>query len=178
MRSSRSSSLIALAAAVAFVAACDSSPSEAESELERDLAIIEAATAQYQDFDRALADGFVPLSGCVASPAGGMGYHYGLPSRIGDGLIDPAEPEILLYEPLGSGQMRLVGVEFMAHSGVWYANGAQDPPSMAGRGFDPPNPQHPDEAIREFYTLHVWNWVENPDGLFAHFNPNVSCEEG
>ena len=30
-------------------------------------------------------------------------------------------------------------------------------------------------AIPSFYALHVWLWKSNPAGLFAPFNPNVSC---
>ena len=26
-----------------------------------------------------------------------------------------------------------------------------------------------------FYTLHAWIWQYNPAGLFAHWNPNVTC---
>jgi hypothetical protein len=31
-----------------------------------------------------------------------------------------------------------------------------------------------DEA--ELWALHVWLWKHNPSGLFADWNPNVSCE--
>jgi hypothetical protein len=27
-----------------------------------------------------------------------------------------------------------------------------------------------------FYALHAWVWQDNPDGVFANFNPDVSCE--
>ena len=155
--------------------ACDGSPSALDDEFERDMATIHQATSAYQQFDVAVADGFIPLSGCVASPAGAMGYHYGHPARIGDPTIDPASPEILLYAPTPGGGMQLVGVEFMVHHDAWHGAGNSAPPRVAGQDFDPPNPQHPDEAIREMYTLHVWNWVENPLGVFAHFNPVVSC---
>jgi hypothetical protein len=26
------------------------------------------------------------------------------------------------------------------------------------------------------YALHVWVWRHNPHGMYADFNPNVSCE--
>ena len=26
-----------------------------------------------------------------------------------------------------------------------------------------------------FYTLHVWLWGHNPSGMFAHWNPEVTC---
>jgi hypothetical protein len=30
--------------------------------------------------------------------------------------------------------------------------------------------------IPAFYSLHVWLWEFNPSGLFAPFNPRVSCD--
>jgi hypothetical protein len=27
----------------------------------------------------------------------------------------------------------------------------------------------------EHYDLHVWLWKHNPEGMFAQFNPRVSC---
>ncbi len=32
-------------------------------------------------------------------------------------------------------------------------------------------------GIPAFYALHVWAWRSNPDGVFADWNPNVSCAE-
>lgn len=139
------------------------------------LAAIRQATAHYQQIDRAIDDGFVPLSDCVAAPWGGMGFHYGHPGRIGDPAVDPSEPEILLYEPMGNGRMRLVGVEFMVHGEAWHATNA-GAPAIAGQSFDPPDPNHPDEHLRPFYTLHVWAWRNNPDGMFTPFNPQVRCQ--
>ena len=34
-------------------------------------------------------------------------------------------------------------------------------------GHNPQMPWH--------YDLHVWFWEDNPDGLFAPFNPALSC---
>jgi hypothetical protein len=28
------------------------------------------------------------------------------------------------------------------------------------------------------YDLHVWLYRDNPNGMFAQFNPNVSCAHG
>ncbi len=157
---------------LASVACSDSGtdPQPSDTDIMRD------ATERYQDFAAAEADGFVPLSECVASPAGGMGFHYGLPARIEDAVIDPAAPEVLLYEPTAGGGMELVGVEFMVHEAAWHGAGNTNPPSLDGQAFDPPNPNHPDEHLREFYMLHAWVWKANPGGMFAPFNPEVSCD--
>jgi hypothetical protein len=140
-----------------------------------DLARMRAGSAPYRNFAHAEADGFIPLSPCVESPMGGMGYHYGSPQRLGTISVDPARPEILLYAPDRNGRMELVGVEFFVNADAWYAAGNTAPPSVAGVEYDPPNPQHPDPMVAAAYTLHVWLWADNPSGLFAPFNPNVSC---
>ena len=37
-----------------------------------------------------------------------------------------------------------------------------------------------DEAhmFEPHYDLHVWLYRDNPSGMFAQFNPNVSCAHG
>ncbi|MEX2374302.1 MAG: hypothetical protein WD942_01790 [Dehalococcoidia bacterium] len=140
-----------------------------------DLARMRAGSAPYRNFAHAGADGFIPLSPCVESPMGGMGYHYGNPQRLGTISVDPARPEILLYAPTRNGRMELAGVEFMVNADAWHAAGNSAPPSVAGVAYDPPNPHHPDPAVAAAYTLHVWLWTHNPSGLFAPFNPRVSC---
>lgn len=157
---------------VLALGACSESSTEPTLD---DLEIMRQATERYQSHAAALEDGFIQLSPCVESPAGGMGFHFGHPGRIENGLVDPAAPELLLYEPAPGGGFALVGVEFMVHRDAWHGSGNTEPPAVAGQSFDPPNPQHPDEHLREFYTLHVWIWRENPSGMFAPFNPNVSC---
>lgn len=156
------------------LAACSDSSTDPEPEPDP-VEVMRTATESFQDVADAEAAGFVPLSACVASPAGGMGYHYGHPGRLEDAEVDLELPEVLLYVPTAAG-LRLAGVEFMVHGDAWYAAGNSEAPSLAGQSFDPPNPEHPDEAIRPFYTLHAWVWEDNPSGMFAPFNPNVSCE--
>src|SRR5690606_24919486 len=107
-------------------------------------------------------------------PAGGMGIHYANNGLV-DGAVDAGKPEMLLYEPSAGGGMELVGVEFMVMADAWdAANGS--PPELAGQSFD----DHRAEADRHglpfaHYDLHVWVWKDNPAGVFAPFNPAVSC---
>lgn len=57
-------------------------------------------TAEYHDFNVALADGFIlpPGTECVQDPqAGVMGLHVINPARLMDPAINILEPEILLY---------------------------------------------------------------------------------
>lgn len=151
--------------------ACDSSV-DVEPD---DFDLMMDATQPYQEIQTAIDDGFVALSECVATPAAAMGFHYGHPARLQDATIDATLPEVLLYAPTSSGGKRLVGVEFMVHGDAWAAAGNADPPTLAGRTFDAPDPNHPDAMIRPFHTLHVWIWQDNPDGMFAAFNPAITC---
>lgn len=167
------SSLLFILLPVLASTACSDSGTEAEADQTE---LMKQATQAYQEVEAALADGFVQLSECVASPAGGMGFHYGNPVRIADAVVDPELPEVLLYAPAQNGALRLVGVEFMVHEAAWQGAGNSGSPVVAGQAFDPPNPNHPDPNLREFYTLHAWVWLENPNGVFAPFNPSVSCD--
>jgi hypothetical protein len=139
------------------------------------LAALRHATARYHRVAVAEDDGFLapPPDECVAAPAGGMGFHYVNPAHM-DLTIDPARPEALLYEPTGDRRLRLVGAEFLVHGDAWDAANAE-PPTFAGQPFDPPTDRSAAAPPGPFYTLHVWIWKDNPSGMFAPFNPRVSC---
>lgn len=137
------------------------------------LAQVKRVTASFHDFESGKAAGwFAPLSECVESPAGGMGYHYGNPAYIDD-EVNPLEPEVLLYEPQKNGKMRLVGVEYIVPVEVEEVDGMyprpdQDAPVLFGHEFHW-NP------VLSLWALHVWIWRNNPTGMFEDFNPKVSC---
>jgi len=142
----------------------------------RDLALIRQATSPYLQINSALVDGFQQMSPCVSSQLGrgGMGFHYGIPARMFDDVIDPANPELLNYEPQKDGSMRLGAVEYFVAQDAWDATHSE-PPSIGGREFDfvplgavPGLPAH--------YSLHIWVWRNNPSGMFELFNPKVSCD--
>jgi hypothetical protein len=73
------------------------------------------------------------------------------------------EPEILQYEPQTNGRLRLVGTEYI----VLLSFDRPDP--LFGQEF------HANEAAG-VWALHVWNWRQNPSGMFEDWNPKVSCE--
>ena len=53
------------------------------------------------------AAGYQLLFGCVSGPdSGAMGLHYVNLPLVLDGVVDPAQPEIILYEPLPNGRLR------------------------------------------------------------------------
>ena len=125
------------------------------------IAAARAGTADYHDFDAALADGFVRTSACV----GGMGFHYTKAARV-DQNLDPAEPEVLLYMPNEEGRLQLVAVEYVVPN-----TGSNPVPELFGQPFYY-NP------ARNRYELHAWIWRHNPDGIFANYNPRMICPVG
>lgn len=135
--------------------------------LSRALAVLRRSTARYHDLDAALADGFVFLHECEDRPGEGpVGIVYVHVDRLMDGVIDPAAPEALIYEPRRNGRLRLVGVELAIPYALWTG---ERPPEFFGATFQP-------EDEFGVHGLHVWIWRRNPDGMFAEGNPRVSCE--
>jgi hypothetical protein len=136
---------------------------------------VRRATERFKDINVAIAEGWVQGSPCVSGPnEGAMGVHYVQPSRIGDGVLDAAEPEALIYEPMPGGRVRLVGVEFIEIAEVW-ASTHDTPPALEGHLLNlngAPNRY----GLPAFYELHVWAWQQNPNGVFADWNTLVSCE--
>ena len=86
--------------------------------------------------------------------------------------MDPDKPQILIYEPKGD-QLELVAAEWF----VPLVTGVEARPTLFGRPFDGPMAGH--EPLMpvglHHYDLHVWLFKENPAGVFATTNPNVSC---
>jgi hypothetical protein len=152
----------AAALLAASLAACSDNPASPTQE-ERDLDSLRGVTAAYADFSRAQAAGYTTrLTECMSDPAGGMGYHYGNASFI-DGSARLLEPEVLLYEPQADGSLRLVGLEFVVP-----LSAADTPPTLFGHTF------HRNEVF-QLWALHVWLYRANPSGMFADWNPTVSC---
>lgn len=140
-----------------------------------DLARARAATARYLYEPRAIADGYIRGGDdeCVEVPGlGAMGIHYVNPRRLGD--LDPSRPDILLYVPGPNGRRQLVAVEYFQVDEDQDLSTDDDRPSLFGQPFDGPMEGHfPGQPVH--YDLHVWLWKYNPAGLFAPFNPNLSC---
>jgi hypothetical protein len=161
----------ALSTAAAAVLLATSAPAAdaASSAGNSDLAAVRAATAKYHDVDRALADGYVPVSDCEELPGvGTMGIHYLNPQLAGDLTVDATRPEVLLYLPTEGG-LKLVAVEY------FQADAGQARPSVLGRPFDGPMAGH-SEGMPTHYDLHLWIWKNNPAGIATAWNPALSCD--
>jgi hypothetical protein len=175
--------LIALAVAAAIPVAVSVSASAKQkppssphrTALQRELQSVKAATARYHSFKQALRAGYsVAGEPCVASPLGTMGIHAVNAALMADPAIDALRPEILLYVPKANGKLRLVGLEYWKADADGNLATADDRPSVLGQPFDGPMPGH-NPTMPVHYDVHVWIWKTNPSGLFAPFNPALSC---
>jgi hypothetical protein len=92
---------------------------------------------------------------------------YGNPALI-DGSAHAEEPELLLYEPERNGRLRLVAVEYI----IPYTAHSRDakPPVLFG------NQEFKQNDTFQLWGLHAWVWKHNPSGVFADWNPRVTCE--
>ena len=144
--------------------------------------IVKQVTDKYHSIAMAENDGYHLLFGCVSDEdSGAMGLHYvnlGLyvtdPEKgIFDDVIDPYQPEIILYEPTPWGP-RLTGADYIVDAETWNKTHGQAP-ELDGQifhFFDAPNRF----GLRPFYTLHVWAWKDSPTGTFVNWNKDVRCD--
>ena len=146
-------------------------PAQADTGIQYELAQVRAATAAFHDLSVAQAAGYQLLSFysmCVTNPdLGAMGYHYINVSLI-DLVVDPLHPEAMVYVPNESGELKFASVEYMVPAAAWDASHTE-PPELFGQTFGY-------NAAAGKYTLHAWIWRPNPSGMFAYFNPALSCD--
>jgi hypothetical protein len=137
--------------------------------------VVREATRRFHDVRQAEAEGYHLMFGCVSGPDdGAMGLHYVNLDLVGDGVLDPKRPEIVIYEPLPNGGRRLIGADFLIFAEAWHAAN-QGTPELGGQLMhliDSPNRY----GLPSFYTLHVWAWKPNPTGAFVNWHADVSCE--
>jgi hypothetical protein len=136
---------------------------------------VRAAVAGYHSFEQAARDGYtVAGEPCISSPLGTMGIHAINPGLMDDNVIDPLQPEILLYLRAANGSLKLIGVEYWKADADGNLATDDDRPSVFGQPVDGPMPGH-NPLMPVHYDLHVWLSAFNPSGLFAPFNPAISC---
>ena len=157
MNRSRKPWLIALAGLAALAVAFPALAGQSE------LSQIKRATARFHSVEQAEAAGYERFLGCFDSTEGGMGQHYVDTATIDDGVTDALRPEALVYQVDGP-KLTLVAVEWVE------VGAADDPPPVL---FD--EPFHYNSSLG-VWALHGWIWKDNPQGVFADWNPNVaSC---
>lgn len=178
LRTTLSLAIAAVACAVVTSAHAHGDAPAADFKLHQALADARKASAPFADVDAALAAGYVKfpdLAGdCVAQPGlGGMGIHY-LNGAMVDAELDPRRPELLVYHQGASGKLELAALEYVVPAPVWDALHAQ-PPLLFGHPFHLLRTPNRYGLTTPLYTLHVWLWEHNPDGLFNDWNPRVHC---
>ncbi len=181
----------------AALAAATPAPGPGEPTLEE----VRALTARFQNVKVALAEGYVrdPTDMCEVAPMmgrpaalGGMGIHFFRPDLLGvtappnprvngNGThTDFLNPAILIYEPQADGSMELVAVENLVFEAAWRESGRTARPAFHGVPYEhmADNPATPHDEAHHFephFDRHVWLFRDNPNGVFAPFNPNVTC---
>lgn len=192
LENARSPLVIVTALTVLATAACENAPVEPGSapgalsdavpatassidvSVRRQLAALRESTAPYHSLETARSAGYTVLvthpetgEACLSDPTeGGMGRHYLNPDVL-DGELSVTAPEALIYEPMKNGELRLVSVEYLVPFSVRGPD--ETPPSLFGHHF------HPDFTFG-LWTLHVHAWKHNPSGVFATWNPDISCQ--
>ena len=139
----------------------------------KELARLHKAVDRFKDVRAAEKAGYVATKECVSEKNGAMGIHYLNGKLIADGRIDPLKPEILLYAPKKGGGLALVAVEWFKLDADNDAATVEKAPKVHGATFD--GPMDHDGTAPVHYDLHMWLYAKNPKGLFAQYNPRVSC---
>lgn len=130
--------------------------------LQGELAEVRSATAEYNDPENALDDGFEAEDHAVC----GMGFHWPNFDRVGE--VDRTRPQVLVYGEDDEGDLVLGAVEYAVPQRGPYEN---DPPDLFAHDggdevwgtLDTPN--------GTLWTLHVWVHNHNPEGVFNPTNP-------
>ena len=155
-------------------AAAEATPDD-QSNAQTLLKVVRQATEQFKDVNVAIANGYALQFGCVSGDDdGAMGLHYVNGDLVNSGVLDATRPQIVIYEPIPGGGLRLVGADFLVLADSWNASHPA-PPQLMGQLFHlftAPNRF----GLPPFYTLHVWAWKHNPKGAFVNWHPNVSCQ--
>jgi hypothetical protein len=137
--------------------------------------IVRQATERYKDVAVAKAEGYALQFGCVSGPdSGAMGLHYVNANLVNSGVLDATRPQIVIYEPMPNGELKLIGADYLLLADAWNAKhvGAPELMGQLFHLFESPNRF----GLPAFYTLHVWAWKENPNGAFVNWHPQVTCE--
>ena len=157
-----SSALVGVALSAAIAPALKR-PAAAEPTLDA----IRTATVRFKDVKVALAEGYIadPMNMCEAAESMGkpaelgvMGIHYVRPDLLG--ITAPPNP---------------------VFKAAWEQAGNTEPPSYQGIPYDTMI-DDPATAIDEahnfapHYDRHIWLYRDNPNGIFAQFNPNATCK--
>jgi hypothetical protein len=145
-----------------------------------ELAEVRQVTAQFHRVEAAIEAGYELgyvngagnriITGCIGHPtAGAMGYHYFNKELVDDLVVDVLKPEALVYASRPNGTLKLVAVEWVVPGLGSNPPGVSEPPTVLGMEM------HILVPAVGFYIMHAWVWRHNPAGMFADWNPDVTC---
>jgi len=139
----------------------------ASAESQASLAAVRQATLKYKDISAAFADNYALFYKCTEQPGvGTMGQHLINFDLVGNDAVDPMHPEGLVYAPKRNGGWKLVAVEYVTfQAGI----------SVLGQPMNTVPATNRYGIPSQFYAKHAWIWQGNPDGVFADWNPDVTC---
>ncbi|MFH6602395.1 hypothetical protein ACEZ3G_02820 [Maribacter algicola] len=134
--------------------------------LESQLKKVRKAAMRFHSFEQAKKAGYADPYPFNPSPyVPNMGFHY-INVGLIDGEFEIEKPEILLYVPNEQGKLKLVGVEYAVPKAI-------SPTAPEGFAGDMDHWHYNPNVAGGSWTLHAWVILENPDGVFAAFNPDV-----
>ena len=116
-----------------------------------DVEALRTWSTEFADPAAAVAAGRVDLELCFDM----MGDHYADPATFGDGILDPANPEALVYADV-EGATTLVAVEWVSTA----------PGQVHGI------PLHLNHDL-DVWVLHAWIGLDNPAGMLADHNHDI-----
>ena len=170
------------AAALALGMCASTGAAFAEDPAPAEIDAIRKALSKYEDPYVAVRDLYLSTVGCVHYDGstmeghlnyakGAMGIHF--VNLTIQGPPDPLKPNVLIYEPMGKGKLKLVAAEWLVPLGL-----AKVRPVLMGQEFQGPMEGHEPLIPQGFhhYDLHAWLFKDNPNGMFSPTNPDVSCE--
>ncbi len=177
-----SSFLFALAFVLVSLPSRTNAQASSSAAMTPELQAAKAALAKYADPIVAVRDGYFSTVACVdfpkgavdgpiTYPPGAMGVHLLNTANVGP-VLDPAKPQILVYEPVGD-KLVLAAAEWFMPVAV----AGDKAPTIFGQTLYGPMDGHEPimPAALRHYDLHVWLWKNNPAGMFVSTNKAVKC---
>jgi hypothetical protein len=163
-------------------------------EAEVSLDALRASTEKYRDVEAALADGYerdamniceTPAHMGLIQDLGAMGIHYLRRDLLGiakdqtrldvtKAHVDFTRPAGLIYEPQADKSLTLVAIENVVSTAAWEAAGHNGPPTFLDTPFRL-RPANSGMQTAPQYELQIWLYRVNPSGMFAPYNPTVTC---
>ncbi|MDR5589373.1 hypothetical protein [Christiangramia sp. SM2212] len=133
--------------------------------VEDQLEMLTKAMRRFHNFDVAVDQGYVAVSPLVE----GMGIHYAKFEYV-DMNFEILKPEILVYHPDENGVMQFVAAEYLIPVKNCGLEEDHTPPTDRFLG----DQDHWRlNCTAGGWTLHAWVGLENPDGVFAPYNPKL-----